>query len=306
MSSLKASAAVFAAGMLSGAAAIYTLKERQRKPLRLDPLIPVAPHAGNAPSSASEILRYGMPRMLSDTSVHNGFISAYDRRTRNPAWVAEHLTSERLQSRVANRGKSVFHEDETVPAKYRALLRDYTRSGYDRGHQVPAADCKFSQVAMDETFILTNICPQVGDGFNRDYWAHFEDFCRRLTMHFRSVRILTGPLYLPRQFPDGKWRVQYEVIGTPANVAVPTHFYKIIIADQGVPGEVPTVGAFVLPNAPIDNDTPLTDFISSVDAIERSSGLELLSAIPPNRRRSLCSEIKCEIVVRFFEQQAKL
>ena len=34
--------------------------------------------------------------------------------------------------------------------------------------KVPAADAKFSQEAMNETFYLTNMCPQVGDGFNRD------------------------------------------------------------------------------------------------------------------------------------------
>ena len=32
---------------------------------------------------------------------------------------------------------------------------------------VPAADAKISQKAMDETFYLSNIAPQVGDGFNR-------------------------------------------------------------------------------------------------------------------------------------------
>ena len=33
--------------------------------------------------------------------------------------------------------------------------------------RVPAADCKIDQAAMDETFLLTNIAPQVGVGFNR-------------------------------------------------------------------------------------------------------------------------------------------
>lgn len=43
--------------------------------------------------------------------------------------------------------------------------------GYEGGAQltqrVPAADAKISQDAMDETFYLTNIAPQVGEGFNR-------------------------------------------------------------------------------------------------------------------------------------------
>jgi hypothetical protein len=45
-------------------------------------------------------------------------------------------------------------------------MKDF-RSGYDRGHMVPAADAKISQGAMDETFFLSNVAPQVGDGFNR-------------------------------------------------------------------------------------------------------------------------------------------
>lgn len=46
--------------------------------------------------------------------------------------------------------------------------------GTDRGHMVPAADAKQSQQAMSETFLLSNIAPQVGDGFNRHYWAYLE------------------------------------------------------------------------------------------------------------------------------------
>jgi DNA/RNA endonuclease G (NUC1) len=53
-----------------------------------------------------------------------------------------------------------------VPCAETLLISDF-KSGYDRGHMVPAADAKISQKAMDETFYLSNIAPQVGDGFNR-------------------------------------------------------------------------------------------------------------------------------------------
>lgn len=74
---------------------------------------------------------------------------------------------------------------------------------------VPAADAKISQDAMDETFYLSNIAPQVGDGFNRHCeiwlrrtrrspltddctdWAYVEDFCRRLTTNFEDVYVFT-------------------------------------------------------------------------------------------------------------------
>jgi endonuclease G len=44
---------------------------------------------------------------------------------------------------------------------------------------------------MDETFLLTNIAPQIGEGFNRHYWAYVEDFCRRLTGSFEDVYVFT-------------------------------------------------------------------------------------------------------------------
>ena len=81
----------------------------------------------------------------------------------------EHLTNESLTRKEGvDRSKSRFQEDENVPEKFRAKLLDYVKSGYDRGHMVPAGDAKFSQEAMDETFLLSNIAPQVGNGFNRD------------------------------------------------------------------------------------------------------------------------------------------
>ncbi|GAO50868.1 hypothetical protein SAICODRAFT_91567 [Saitoella complicata NRRL Y-17804] len=263
------------------------------------------PPTAPAPVNPSGFLAFGFPGPVCDQAVRTGFISSYDRRMRNPAWVAEHITKESLAQRGGDRKNSAFKEDESIPEKFRARLQDYFRSGYDRGHQVPAADVKFSQAAMDETFYLSNMSPQVGDGFNRDYWAHFEDFCRRLANQYENVRIVTGPLYLPRKYPDGKWRVSYEVIGNPPNVAVPTHFYKVIVADNGNPQETVTIGSFVLPNAPIDNATNLTEFVTPLDAIERASGLEFLTALKSSKRRELCQETSCSVIVRQFADKNK-
>lgn len=160
---------------------------------------------------------------------------------------------------------------------------------------------------MDSTFVLTNTCPQVGEGFNRDYWAHFEEFCRELVYSgkFPSVRIVTGPLYLPKRDPvDQKWRVSYEVIGNPPNVAVPTHFYKIIYGEDAVDSPIGRValGAFVLPNAPISNEKSLGDFEVPLEAVERASGITFADKLPLERRTRLCQEVKCEILIREFDK----
>ncbi len=267
-----------------------------------------SPPPTSAPVNPSGLFEYGFPGPVADLATRQGLVSSYDRRTRNPHWVAEHFTPASLAIRGGDRKHSTFLEDPLIPEKFQAKLKDYFRSGYDRGHQVPAADCKWSQRAMDDTFYLSNMCPQVGEGFNRDYWAHFEDFCRRLTARYPSVRVVTGPLYLPKRDPaDGKWYVRHEVIGSPPNVAVPTHFYKVIYAEEqaGVPGGKVALGAFVLPNAVIPNEKPLADFEVPLEAVERASGLEFAAKLPPARRKRLCAEMSCSIVVKEYADRQK-
>lgn len=248
--------------------------------------------------------KFGFPGPIHDLGNRSEFVSCYDRATRNPTWVVEHITKESIakENQNGDRKRSVFKEDEAIPVKFRNKLRDYFRSGYDRGHQAPAADAKFNQLAMDETFFLTNMCPQVGDGFNRDYWSHFEDFARRLTNKYDDVRIMTGPLYLPKKGEDGKYRVTYEVIGSPPNIAVPTHFFKLIVGETKGSDKI-SCAAFVMPNDVIDNNTPLTSFQIPIDALERSSGLDLLHKVPYYNKNDLCKEVKCEIIVREFPKQ---
>ncbi|ODV58733.1 ribonuclease ASCRUDRAFT_38749 [Ascoidea rubescens DSM 1968] len=253
-----------------------------------------------------DFFKYGYPGPVHDLGAYREFISCYDRQTKNPYWVVEHITADSLKRNGdTNRGKSVFKEDEKIPMEYRGLLRNYFRSGYDRGHQAPAADAKFSQEAMDETFYLSNMCPQVGQGFNRDYWAHFEDFARRLTSQYKHVRIVTGPLYLPKKYPDGKYRVSYEVIGNPPNVAVPTHFFKLIVGERtditNVNEQPISAAAFILPNDRISNDVPLRSFQVPVEALERSTGLSFFHQISNKSNiKNLCDEVKCDIIVREF------
>lgn len=258
-----------------------------------------------APVDPAGLYEYGFPGPVNDLAARHSLVSSFDRRTKNPIWVAEHITPASLSMREGDRKGSSFLEDHDVPEKFRGKLKDYFRSGYDRGHQVPAADAKWSQEAMNDTFYLTNMCPQVGEGFNRDYWSHFEDFCRRLTTSYPSVRIVTGPLYLPRRDTDGKWRVNYEVIGNPPNIAVPTHFYKVIFAEDGAASGQVAIGAFVLPNATIPNSKALTDFEVPVEAVERASGLEFATKLPVQRKKRLCADTKCSLVIKDYSQRQK-
>ncbi len=82
------------------------------------------------------LTKYGNPGPINDLHYRKAYVSAYDRRTRNPLWVSEHITAQSLAQRNGDRKHSVFAEDSMIPSKFQAKLQDYFRSGYDRGHQV--------------------------------------------------------------------------------------------------------------------------------------------------------------------------
>ncbi|WFD30439.1 nuclease [Malassezia sp. CBS 17886] len=310
---------VFAGGVLLGAGGAAILARSSAPPVQL--AVPAAAPLAAGSDNSSDALAYsGNPGPLAEHFQQLAYVSSYDRRLRHPLWTAEHLTAASIAKRPGgpNRGQSVFVEDTRIPASFRSTNADYFRSGYDRGHMVPAADAKTSQEAMDQTFLLSNIAPQVGPGMNRDYWAHTEDFVRRLTGQFKDLYVFTIPLYLPRQHGDGKWRVSYEVIGSPPSVSVPTHFAKVIlaanpssagasaaIARTGFGASSLALGAFVIPNSMIPDSAPLRGFEMDVDAVERAAGLALFSAPVKAAAKKLCDTTKCEIVVRDFTQANK-
>ena len=76
-----------------------------------------------------------------------------------PNWVAYELKASELEG-DAQRQRSFSLDADPILAGYvLAEHRDYTNSGWCRGHMIPAGDVKCSQKAMDESFYTTNICP---------------------------------------------------------------------------------------------------------------------------------------------------
>ena len=152
----------------------------------------------DATTTTHPAMRMGWPMSTESLlRVHSGYVASFDARTRNPRWVLE-ILNEKTCKGPGDRKRSNFVEDEAFGERFRNKLFDFRGSGYDRGHLAAAAGHKDSQLAMDETFKLCNISPQVGVGFNRDYWARLERFTRELAMNTGGdVLVATGPLFLP-------------------------------------------------------------------------------------------------------------
>ncbi|KAF4522475.1 hypothetical protein B566_EDAN002560 [Ephemera danica] len=228
----------------------------------------------------SEIMKYGFPSLDNIRSLDD-FVLSYDKRNRTANWVFEHLTRDGVKRNDAvDRSKCEFHEDLSIHPYFRSQNSDYKGSGFDRGHLAAAGNHRTYQEHVDQTFLLSNMAPQVGKGFNRDKWNKLEQHVRKMTYSYKNVYVCTGPLYLPRKESDGKTYVKYQVIGQN-NVAVPTHFFKVVVAESD--DQKLEMEAYLLPNQVIGDETPLHVFLVPPESIERAAGLLFFDKLSRNK-----------------------
>ncbi|XP_064614048.1 nuclease EXOG, mitochondrial-like [Liolophura sinensis] len=243
--------------------------------------------------TSREILKYGVPDRGPVVRSYSGHALAYDQARRVPVWVAEHLTPDSVVG-PAHRKHSKFKPDPNIPAMFSAQNKDFLQSGgWSRGHMAPAGDFKHSQAAMNSTFYLTNVVPQNYEN-NAGYWNRFEIFCRDLTRSFSDIRVFTGPLFLPNVVEGQKKYVKYEVIGE-STVAVPTHLYKLIVAENNS-SDQKAVGAFVVPNEPLGFDHKLTEYQVTLEALEGMTGTTFLPLINQTKLVDLCTVDTCQLL----------
>ncbi|MFQ5640194.1 MAG: DNA/RNA non-specific endonuclease [bacterium] len=217
---------------------------------------------------AARHLRLGKPQAVYER-VRKGYVLAHDARLKIPLWVQYELSPQELQG-PAERSND-FRPDTSIPFGYRAELSDYRGSGFDRGHLAPAADMKRSRQVMSESFLLSNMSPQVGIGFNRHIWADLEAAVRGWVEQRGPLTIIAGPV-----FAVEAGRVRYQVAGNN-HVAVPTHFYKIVV-DANDRNRLQAL-AFMLPNTKLSGRS-YSEFLTTIDGIEAATGLDFLSALP--------------------------
>lgn len=218
---------------------------------------------------------------------HEGYVLQLGLADKIPLWVAEKITASQLRGDA--RRSNYYRDDPMVPDVYEAADSDYTHSGYDRGHQVPAGNQKASQRLNDQTFHMTNMAPQ-RPRLNRYVWRELETQVRDWVRPDSPVHTITGPLFheeAEERPATADGLITHHTIGS-GGVSVPTHFYKIVAQRRGGAWRVI---AFVLPNQKsFRQPLRLDRYIRSVDWIETRSGLNFFPELGQTRAAGLEGE----------------
>lgn len=226
-----------------------------------------------ANDSKPAVIEYELPAPLKDRSEliirRDGYTTSYNSTTKQPNWVAWHLTKNRTYG-SADRHENMFAEDTSVPSP-RATLEDYYNHGYDRGHMCPAADNKWNEKAMRESFLLTNICPQ-NHGLNKYEWNDVEILCRDWARKYGAVDIVCGPIFSKE--------VQQKTIGRN-RVWVPAKFFKVVLCRKGTPKAI----GFIYDNK--GQKMPMKDHVYSVDEVEKVTGIDFFPSLADDIERRI-------------------
>lgn len=198
-----------------------------------------------------------------------------------PNWVAWHLSRKDIGS--TPRGQ--FQPDSSLPAGFTVITpTDYTRSGYDRGHNCPSKDRSANKRDNDAVFLMSNMTPQA-HGMNAGPWERLESYSRELTTAGNELYIYCG-----HGFSSNK----RSTIGK-AQIVVPDFGWKIVVVvprGSGDPVRRITASTRVIavrmPNINTISNKDWREYRTSVEDVEQVTGLKFFDALPA----SVASQLK--------------
>lgn len=152
---------------------------------------------------------------------------------------------------------------------------EYDAFGYDRGHLAPSADFRWSRIALSESYFYSNMSPQLAD-FNRGAWGDLEDAIRGYMYSNPKTElfVVTGPVL----------KAGLPVIERGINkVSIPEQYFKVVM-DLNNKKAI----AFLMPNQAITK--PLKSFATSINEIEKITGLDFFNKLSPALQEQLESQ----------------
>lgn len=242
----------------------------------------VAEHGGK--TNHDILLPSSLGSVTEQLLYRKGFVVSYNYETKNPNWVAWHLTREHTDGPYSRKGVPYYDDNgkaigigdvtpETCRNGYfldmesqepRQQLSDWTREyNMSHGHMCPAGDNKWDKAAMNQSFLLTNMCPQ-DEKLNGGSWRKLEEKCRTWANQYGGIYIVAGPFFdgaINRTIGEGR-------------IAVPDAFYKVVLCLEGTPKGI----GFIYIND--SSSQSMYDNVYSIDDVEQITGIDFFPALP--------------------------
>lgn len=185
------------------------------------------------------------------------FDVCYSCKWKTPKLVVYRVDGDLMDRYNLSRKRLRFRPDYQLPVKCRSYPKDYSRTGYDRGHLAPNAVFDYDRKVQKETFLMSNIAPQKPK-LNRKLWAKIERFVRMLARKYGKISVITGVCGSSGTL--GRKR---------HGVNVPAWWYKIIFLPNG------KMVSFMVPNENSVGRKRMKGFLTNMSDVEKRCGFSL-------------------------------
>lgn len=198
-----------------------------------------------------------LPSYIEEATVmkKHGFTIGFSKKYKHAYWVAYKLDCRETMGDVPR--SNYFREDQIL-GKYSPNTDDYYASGYDKGHLLPAGDNKSDSLSMHDSFLMSNVSPQIPE-FNRGIWKKLEEQIRDWACQYDSLYIITGAVLDPELTRLGK-----------SKVAIPDYYYKSILLYNKQHQSIITYYMYQY-----TKDDHLNNFVITTDSLETILGYDL-------------------------------
>ncbi len=147
------------------------------------------------------------------------FKICYDYKMKGAKFVSYTLQGD-LVNKENIKKRPGFYTEKNLKKKYRSHTKDYTRTGYDRGHLANDASFDWSKKSQRKTYSMANIIPQAPN-VNRRTWIKAEKLERSIAVKLGSVSVINGVIY-----PNNPKRIGKN------EIAIPSAFWKMIYNNE--------------------------------------------------------------------------
>ena len=236
----------------------------------------------------NQLKNIGIPKLEpTDTLItHSAMVLVYSEKYEQAKWVAHIITPD---IKTGNFGRTNDFRPDTMIKTGSAVEQDYFIKellpdstykydgfGYDRGHLAPSADFRWSKKALSESYLYSNMSPQVGE-LNREGWAELENMLRSYVIHNNTpIFVVTGPV-----LNDSLIKIDRGI----NKVSIPKYYFKIAFDLKNKKAI-----AFLMPNEMLTY--PVISYSKSINDIEKITGIEFFYKLPNELKENIKKQNK--------------
>ena len=254
--------------------------------------------AGTTTSSLTDLYPHTLYATMNGATARN-YSMLYDPEMYASYWVAYPMCYDHING--SGRSDQWAFDNQVPQSKQTNLTKgaygvsypstQYTSNVYARGHQIANADRNGVDDMCDQTFFMTNLTPQIQNGFNGGIWNNLEDAVRALissnTASTDTVYVVTGAAF--RKTTDGTGKTITYITNTRdgKSLPVPNYYWKAVLkvkwAGSGDGRHVEQAKAigFWYPHTELKGESYCdAKYVVNVDQIEEWTGFDLFHNLP--------------------------